>query len=284
MPLPPEAEHQWWYQYYFATERGRAGYDKYLHDFAKLIWQIASPKWDFDDATFDRSAAAFDNPDHVASRSTTIAGGWGWPRRGAYDELEKRLAEGPVITVPPSRSRVTPTVRPIRTRGLCREVLGHVFAPDDRGRHRAQPSAGSSGSVCPGHLDADAHVGRSSHVGRNASLTVVLVHGAFADASSWNGVVERLPLPAMQVTAPADPLRGIGKTRPISPLLEDPGPGPRGRPLVRGCGDLERRHRPAVVGLVFVAAFAPDEGEVGEVTPTSKDSVLMSFRCSTRRN
>src|SRR6266852_2772729 len=66
MPLPPKAELQWWYQYYFTTERGRVGYDKYRRDFAKLIWQLASPKWDFDDATFDRSAAAFDNPDHVA--------------------------------------------------------------------------------------------------------------------------------------------------------------------------------------------------------------------------
>ena len=66
VPLPPKAELQWWYQFYFATERGRAGYEKYRHDFAKLIWQIASPKWNFDDATFDRSAAAFDNPDHVS--------------------------------------------------------------------------------------------------------------------------------------------------------------------------------------------------------------------------
>jgi pimeloyl-ACP methyl ester carboxylesterase len=66
VPLPPAAELQWWYQFYFATERGRAGYDKYRHDFAKLIWQLASPKWDFDDATFDRTAASFDNPDHVA--------------------------------------------------------------------------------------------------------------------------------------------------------------------------------------------------------------------------
>jgi pimeloyl-ACP methyl ester carboxylesterase len=66
MPLPPKAELQWWYQYYFATERGRAGYDKYRHDFSKLIWQIASPKWDFDDATFDRTAASFDNPNHVS--------------------------------------------------------------------------------------------------------------------------------------------------------------------------------------------------------------------------
>src|SRR6266853_713391 len=66
MPLPPSAELQWWYQFYFATDRGRAGYEKYRHDFAKLIWQLASPKWKFDDATFDRSAKAFDNPDHVA--------------------------------------------------------------------------------------------------------------------------------------------------------------------------------------------------------------------------
>ena len=66
MPLPPEAELQWWYQFYFATDRGRDGYDKYRRDFSRLIWQLASPKWYFDDATFGRSAAAFDNPDHVA--------------------------------------------------------------------------------------------------------------------------------------------------------------------------------------------------------------------------
>jgi pimeloyl-ACP methyl ester carboxylesterase len=100
-PLPPKAELQWWYQYYFATERGRAGYDKYRHDFAKLIWQLASPKWNFDDATFDRSAASFDNPDHVS----IVIHNYRWrlgladgdPR---FDDLEKRLAEGPVITVP----------------------------------------------------------------------------------------------------------------------------------------------------------------------------------------
>ena len=101
MPLPPKAELQWWYQFYFATERGRAGYDKYRHDFAKLIWQLASPKWNFDDATFDRSAAAFDNPDHVA----IVIHNYRW-RLGLaegepkYDDLEKRLAAGPVITVP----------------------------------------------------------------------------------------------------------------------------------------------------------------------------------------
>ena len=66
VPLPPNEELQWWYQYYFATERGRDGYEKYRREFARLIWQIASPKWYFDDATFDRSASAFDNPDHVA--------------------------------------------------------------------------------------------------------------------------------------------------------------------------------------------------------------------------
>jgi pimeloyl-ACP methyl ester carboxylesterase len=101
MPLPPKAELEWWYQYYFATERGRAGYDKYRHDFAKLIWQIASPKWNFDDATFDRSAAALSNPDHVSivihNYRWRLSLAQGEPK---YDDLEKRLAEGPVITVP----------------------------------------------------------------------------------------------------------------------------------------------------------------------------------------
>jgi pimeloyl-ACP methyl ester carboxylesterase len=101
MPLPPTAELQWWYQYYFATERGRAGYDKYRRDFAKLIWQIASPKWNFDDATFDRSAAAFDNPDHVG----IVIHNYRW-RLGLaegepkYADLEKRLAAAPDIAVP----------------------------------------------------------------------------------------------------------------------------------------------------------------------------------------
>jgi len=101
VPLPPKAELQWWYQYYFATEHGRAGYDKYRHDFAKLIWQLASPKWDFDDATFDRTAAAFNNPDHV----DIVIHDYRWRLDLAegepkYADLEKRLAEGPVITVP----------------------------------------------------------------------------------------------------------------------------------------------------------------------------------------
>src|SRR2546422_5894010 len=101
MPLAPEAELQWWYQFYFATERGRAGYEKNHRDFAKLIWQLAPPKWHFTDATFDRSAASFDNPDHVS----IVIHNYRW-RLGLaegepkYDDLEKRLAEGPGITVP----------------------------------------------------------------------------------------------------------------------------------------------------------------------------------------
>jgi pimeloyl-ACP methyl ester carboxylesterase len=101
VPLPPEAELQWWYQYYFATERGRAGYDKYRHDFAKLIWRTASPQWDFDDATFDRSAASFDNPDHVAIAIHNYRWRLGLAEgEGKYQELEKRLAGAPLITVP----------------------------------------------------------------------------------------------------------------------------------------------------------------------------------------
>ena len=101
VPLAPKAEYPWWYQFYFATDHGRDGYDKYRHDFAKLIWQLASPKWNFDDATFDRTAASFDNPDHVA----IVIHNYRW-RLGVaegepkYDDLEKRLTASPVITVP----------------------------------------------------------------------------------------------------------------------------------------------------------------------------------------
>jgi pimeloyl-ACP methyl ester carboxylesterase len=100
-PLPPAAEFQWWYQYYFATDRGRDGYARYTKDFAKLIWQLASPKWKFDDATFNRSAASFENPDHVA----IAVHNYRW-RLGLadgerkYDAIEKQLAASPVIGVP----------------------------------------------------------------------------------------------------------------------------------------------------------------------------------------
>jgi pimeloyl-ACP methyl ester carboxylesterase len=101
MPLPLEAELKWWYQYYFATERGRAGYEQYTRDFARLIWQLAAPQWPFDDATFERSAAAFDNPDHV----DIVIHNYRW-RLGlaegdpANDGLERQLAQAPVIGVP----------------------------------------------------------------------------------------------------------------------------------------------------------------------------------------
>jgi pimeloyl-ACP methyl ester carboxylesterase len=100
-PLPPAAELQWWYQYYFATERGRAGYDQNRREFAKLIWHSASPRWNFNDETFERSAAAFDNPDHV----DIVIHNYRW-RIGAakgdreLDALEAQLAESPLITVP----------------------------------------------------------------------------------------------------------------------------------------------------------------------------------------
>ena len=100
-PLRPEAELAWWYQYYFATERGRAGYEKYRREFAKLIWQLGSPKWAFDDLTFDRSAASFDNPDHVG----IVIHNYRWrlglaEGESRHDELERRLAAAPIITVP----------------------------------------------------------------------------------------------------------------------------------------------------------------------------------------
>jgi len=100
-PLPPSAELSWWYQFYFATDRGRAGYDQYRHDFAKLIWHTASPKWNFDDETFERSAACFDNADHV----DIVIHNYRWrlglvPGESKYDDLEQQLATSPVITVP----------------------------------------------------------------------------------------------------------------------------------------------------------------------------------------
>ncbi|SEG68421.1 alpha/beta fold hydrolase [Bosea lathyri] len=101
MPLPPKAEQEWWYQYYFATERGRAGYQQNTHDFARLIWQTASPRWAFDDATFARSAASLDNPDHVAITIHNYRWRLGLAEGDAqYDDLEQRLAQAPSIAVP----------------------------------------------------------------------------------------------------------------------------------------------------------------------------------------
>ena len=139
--LPPKAELQWWYQFYFATERGQAGYEKYRHDFAKLIWQLASPKWNFDDATFDRSAASFTNSDHVAITIHNYRWRLGLADgEGKYDEFEKRLATAPVITVPTITLEATPTARRIRSRvrmrrnslantrtGLSREASATIY-------------------------------------------------------------------------------------------------------------------------------------------------------------
>ena len=101
LPLAPEAEQQWWYQYYFATERGRAGYERNRREFNRLIWRTASPKWQFDDATFERSATAFDNPDHVAISIHNYRWRLGLADGEArYDALESRLAKAPTIRVP----------------------------------------------------------------------------------------------------------------------------------------------------------------------------------------
>jgi len=100
-PLPPKAEHLWWYQYYFATDRGEAGYRKYTRDFARLIWATASPKWTFDDATFERSASALDNPDHVAVTIHNYRWRLGLAKgESQYNAFEQKLAALPPISVP----------------------------------------------------------------------------------------------------------------------------------------------------------------------------------------
>ena len=150
LPLPPKAELQWWYQFYFATERGRLGYDKYRHDFAKLIWQIASPKWNFDDATFDRTAASFENPDHVAivihNYRFRMALVEGEPK---YDAQEKQLAATPVITVPTITLEGDANGAPhYRRHILSQEILGQICEPHHQRRRRAQSAPRSSGGVC----------------------------------------------------------------------------------------------------------------------------------------
>ena len=139
--MAPEAERQWWYQYYFATERGRAGYERYRREFARLIWRTASPQWDFDDATFERSAASLENPDHVAivihNYRWRIGLGDGEPQ---YDTLERRLAEAPVITVPTitleGDANGAPHPDPAPTRG------------SSRARTRTGPSPAASATTC----------------------------------------------------------------------------------------------------------------------------------------
>ena len=144
-PLPPEAELQWWYQYYFATERGRVGYDEYRHDFAKLIWRTASPKWNFDDATFARSAASLDNPDHVAIAIHNYRWRLGLADGEAEHEELERPRRGPVVPVPAITLEGDATVRiiqrPAPTPTSSRVPYSH--RPSRRGR--AQPSSEAPG-------------------------------------------------------------------------------------------------------------------------------------------
>ena len=145
LPLPPEAELQWWYQYYFATERGRAGYESNRREFARLIWRTASPRWDFDDATFDRSAASFDNPDHVP----IVIHNYRWRLGLAEGEAEYRTSSGgsprrPPSPFPRSRSRVTPTALLIQSRART--------PPSSRARTNTERSRAGSGTTSPRRL------------------------------------------------------------------------------------------------------------------------------------
>ena len=152
VPLPPQAELQWWYQYYFATERGEDGYAKNRHDFSQLIWQLASPKWAFDDATFDRSAQAFDNPDHVA----IVIHNYRWrldlaKGEAKYDDLEKQLAALPVISVPTITLEGDANGAPHPPPSAYAKTLHRqIRAPRYHRRHRAQSAAGSAAGLCAG--------------------------------------------------------------------------------------------------------------------------------------
>ena len=145
-PLPPKAEQEWWYQYYFATERGRLGYAQNTRDFVRLIWQTASPQWKFDDATFERSAASFDNPDHVA----IVIHNYRWrlglaEGEAQYDELERRLAEAPSIAIPTitleGDANGAPHPDPA---AYAKKFTGWYQHKTDRRRRRPQSSAGSA--------------------------------------------------------------------------------------------------------------------------------------------
>jgi pimeloyl-ACP methyl ester carboxylesterase len=169
-PLPPAAEHTWWYQYYFATERGRAGYDAYRRDFNKLIWRFASPQWDFDEATFTRSAAAFDNPDHVA----IVIHNYRWrlglaPGEPRYANLERRLAGFPAMALPTitleGDANGAPHPRPQRLR---QQIHRQVCTPDNLRRRRPQPAPRGAGSFRGGRrrrqplLTSDEHPGSAA--------------------------------------------------------------------------------------------------------------------------
>ena len=151
MPLPPKAELEWWYQYYFATERGRAGYEKHTRDFAKLIWQLASPKWNFDDATFDRSAASFDNPDHVSivihNYRWRLGLAEGEPQYETWRSGSRKVRSSPCR---PSPSKATPMALRIQTQAPTQGSSRADTRTAHQRRHRPQPAAGGPARVCAG--------------------------------------------------------------------------------------------------------------------------------------
>ena len=166
VPLPPDAEQQWWYQYYFATERGRAGYEKYRREFAKLIWRTASPKWNFDDATFDRTAASFDNPDHVAIAIHNYRWRLGLAEgESEYDDLEERLAGAPVITVPTVTLEGDANGAPHPEPSAYTEKFSGPYTHrDDRGWDRPQPPPGSPAGLRRRRHGRRPPLGKESHV------------------------------------------------------------------------------------------------------------------------
>jgi pimeloyl-ACP methyl ester carboxylesterase len=249
-PLPPEAELQWWYQFYFSTERGRAGYDKYRRDFAKLIWRTASPKWDFDDATFDRSAASLDNPDHVAITIHNYRWRLGLAEGEAnYDGLEKRLAEGPVIPVPTitlegdANGAPHPEPSPMPRSSQAGIRTGRSRAASDttfpRKLRRASPKLSS----------------RSIPTNQGAlNVRSNLEHRPSHRRSRPRRLRRRLQLDRRDRAAAGERNPGDGGREPAARHLggqrlrrervcADPGSRPCGRALLRGRGDLERGDR-----------------------------------------
>ena len=264
-PLPPKAELGWWYLFYFSTERGRLGYRRYTREFNKLIWQLASPTWDFDEATFDRTAAAFDNPDHV----DIVIHNYRW-RLGLaegevrYLEFEQMLAERPTIDGADDHDRQR-LRRPERRRhGLRRPVHRPLRTPDPR-RHRAQRAPGGSDRVRPSrHRTRTSRSRPTQESTMTEQPNVVLIHGAFADGSSWSAVVEDLQAKGYHVTAPQFPLTSLADdvARLRQALAWQSGPTivvghSYGGQVMTALGDDTAN----VVGLVYIAAFGLDEGE-----------------------
>ena len=213
-PLPPEAELAWWYQFYFATERGRDGYDEHRDEFARLIWRTASPQWEFDAATFDRSAASFDNPDHV----DIVIHNYRW-RLGLadgerrYDDAERRLAETPTIAVPAitleGDANGAPHPDPTAYAG---RFSGPLRAPAGHRRRRARPAPGGARGIrCRDHgrrPDGD----RGSITGwRHSCLTINPSRGRVAAACSVRSPID------WRATARSFPSRGACRRSTVPP-------------------------------------------------------------------